>query len=81
MGGMKENRKPRKILVLLYLSYCSGREILYGVPGEAPSGEAEYGPGDQMVLRYITDTLSGRVVELYLHYSGTVLDEIVIHTL
>lgn len=60
---------------------ATGREILYGVPGEAPSGEAEYGPGDQMVLRYITDTLSGRVVELYLHYSGTVLDEIVIHTL
>ena len=31
MGGMKENRKPRKILVLLYLSYCSRREILYGI--------------------------------------------------
>ena len=28
---MKENRKPQKILVLLRLSYCSGRDILYGI--------------------------------------------------
>ena len=28
---MKEDGKPRNILVLLYLSYCSGRDILYGI--------------------------------------------------
>ena len=34
-----------------------------------------------MVLRYITDTLSGTVVELLLRYEGTVLTEITLHTL
>ena len=57
------------------------REVLYGKVGTAPYGLAEYGTGDEMTLRYVTDTLDGRVVELYLHYQNTVLDEIILHTL
>jgi len=57
------------------------REVLYGTVGTAPYGLAEYGTGDEMTLRYVTDTLDGRVVELYLHYQNTVLDEIILHTL
>ena len=56
-------------------------EILYGTVGTAPYGLAEYGTGDEMTLRYATDTLDGRVVELYLHYQNTVLDQIILHTL
>ena len=56
-------------------------EVLYGTVGTAPSGLAEYGTGDEMTLRYVTDTLDGREVELYLHYQNTVLDEIILHTL
>lgn len=57
------------------------REVLYGTEGQAPYALAEYGTGDEMVLRYITDTLSGTVVELLLRYEGTVLTEITLHTL
>ena len=57
------------------------REVLYGREGQAPYALAEYGTGDEMVLRYITDTLSGTVVELLLRYEGTVLTEITLHTL
>ena len=56
-------------------------EVLYGTVGTAPYGLAEYGTGDEMTLRYVTNTLDGRVVELYLHYQNTVLDEIILHTL
>lgn len=56
-------------------------EVLYGTVGTAPYGLAEYGTGDDMTLRYVTDTLDGREVELYLHYQNTVLDEIILHTL
>lgn len=56
-------------------------EVLYGTVGTAPYGLAEYGTGDEMTLRYVTDTLDGREVELYLHYQNTVLDEIILHTL
>lgn len=56
-------------------------EVLYGTVGTAPYGLAEYGTGDDMTLRYVTDTLDGREVELYLHYRDTVLDEIILHTL
>ena len=59
----------------------TGRENLYGSPDAAPFGTAEYGPGDEIVLRYVTDTLDGRTVELYLHYRETQLDTILIHTL
>ncbi len=56
-------------------------EVLYGTVGTAPYGLAEYGTVDDMTLRYVTDTLDGREVELYLHYRDTVLDEIILHTL
>ncbi len=56
-------------------------EVLYGTVGTAPYGLAEYGTGDEMTLRYVTKTSSGREVELYLHYTNTVLDIIILHTL
>ena len=59
---------------------ASGTEVLYGTPGEAPYGLAEYG-AKEIVLRYAARTLDGRSVELYLHYTDTVLDEIILHTL
>ncbi|MBR2823044.1 MAG: hypothetical protein IKE24_05120 [Clostridia bacterium] len=57
------------------------REVLYGREGVAPYGLAEYGNGDEMILRYVTDTLSGRETELLLRYENTVLTEITVHTL
>ena len=56
-------------------------ETLYGTVGKAPYGLAEYGNGDEMILRYVTDTLSGPEVELLLRYENTVLTEIMLHTL
>ena len=56
-------------------------EVLYGTPGTAPSGFADYGTMDDIVLRYVTQTADGRNVELYLHYLNTILDEIIVHTL
>ena len=49
--------------------------------GEAPYGLAEYGNGDEMILRYVTRTMSGPEVELLLRYEDTVLTEITLHTL
>ena len=37
--------------------------------------------GDEMILRYVTDTLSGQEVELLLRYENTILTEITLHTL
>ena len=56
-------------------------EVLYGTVGEAPYGLAEYGNGDEMILRYVTRTMSGPEVELLLRYEDTVLTEITLHTL
>ena len=56
-------------------------EMLYGTAGEPPYGLAEYGDGSDMSLRYVTQTLSGRKVELLLRYQDTVLTEIILHTL
>ena len=56
-------------------------ETLYGTVGQAPYGLAEYGDGDEMILRYVTDTLSGACVELLLRYENTALTEITLHTL
>ena len=56
-------------------------EILYGVPGTAPWGLAEYGNGTEMILRYAAPARDGRTVELMLRYEGTVLTEITLHTL
>ena len=58
----------------------TGTEVLYGTVGEAPYGLAEYG-AKEIILRYVARTLDGRSVELYLHYTDTVLDEIILHTL
>ena len=55
-------------------------EVLYGTPGTAPYGLAEYG-GDEMILRYVTETTSEEQVELILRYQETVLTEIILHTL
>ncbi|MBQ8073970.1 MAG: hypothetical protein IJ231_09445 [Clostridia bacterium] len=61
---------------------AAGRtETLYGTVGQAPYGLAEYGDGDEMILRYVTDTLSGACVELLLRYENTALTEITLHTL
>ena len=56
-------------------------EVLYGTPGTAPYGLAEYGNGAEMTLRYVTPTLGGPDVELRLRYEDTVLTEIILHTL
>ena len=56
-------------------------ETLYGKVGEPSYGLAEYGDGTEMALRYVTQTLSGRKVELLLRYQDTVLTEIILHTL
>ena len=56
-------------------------EVLYGTPGTAPYGLAEYGNGSEMTLRYVTETLGGPDVELILRYEDTVLSEIILHTL
>ena len=55
-------------------------EVLYGTPGTAPYGLAEYN-GDEMTLRYVTETTSGEQVELLLRYQETILSEIILHTL
>ncbi len=55
-------------------------EILYGTEGVAPWGAFLYNDGDGMTLRYVTDTGRGVHVELYLHYTETVLTEIILHT-
>ena len=56
-------------------------EILYGTPGTAPYGLADYGNGTEMVLRYVTPTREGRDVELILRYQDTVLEEIMLRLL
>ena len=56
-------------------------EVLYGTPGIAPYGLAEYGNGSEMTLRYITPVLGRPDVELILRYEDTVLTEIILHTL
>lgn len=58
----------------------SQTEILYGEPGKAPYGLAEYGDGTEMILRYVTPTLGGPDVELLLRYQNAVLSEIMLHT-
>ena len=63
------------------LSEDGTAETLYGTVGQAPYGLAEYGNGGEMALRYVTDTLSGREVELLLRYEETELTEITLHTL
>ena len=55
-------------------------ELLYGTPGEAPYGMAEY-KGNEMILRYVTKTMSGDEIELLMRYEETVLTEIILHTL
>jgi|GEM_PF-6793755 len=56
-------------------------ETLYGTIGTAPYGVSEYGNGSEMVLRYVTDTMSGEQVELLLRFEETVLSEITLYTL
>ncbi len=56
-------------------------ETLYGTPGTAPFGLAEYDAAGDMILRYVTDTLGGEDVELYLRYEDTVLAEMILLTL
>ena len=55
-------------------------EVLYGTAGQAPYGLAEY-LGNEMILRYVTETLSGEEIELRMRYEETVLTEIILHTL
>ena len=63
------------------LDAAGNTEVLYGTVGQAPYGLAEYGNGEEMTLRYVTETLSGPLVELLLRYENTVLTEITLHTL
>lgn len=56
-------------------------ELLYGTDGTAPYGKAFYADGDGMTLRYITATEDGRDVEMYMHYTDTLLTEFYLHTL
>ena len=55
-------------------------ELLYGTPGEVPYGLAEY-KGNEMILRYVTKTMSWDEIELLMRYEETVLTEIILHTL
>ena len=55
-------------------------EVLYGTEGQAPYGVAYYADGNGMTLRYVTPTEGGQDVELYLHYEGNVLAELILHT-
>ena len=57
------------------------KETLYGTWGTVPYGAAEYGDGQEMLLRYGTGTSAGINVELILRYEDTVLTEIILHTL
>ncbi len=56
-------------------------EVLYGTPGTAPWGTAEYADMDRMVLRYVTKVQDGREIELLLIYEDTILTEISVFTL
>ncbi len=55
-------------------------ELLYGDGVNPPCGIAWYG-SSEFTLRYITSAPEGRTVELYLHYTDTVLDGIILHDL
>ncbi len=55
-------------------------EVLYGDGVNAPYGLAQYSD-TEFILRYVTRTESGRTIELYLHYTDTILDEIILHDL
>ena len=55
-------------------------ETLYGTAGQPPYGLAEY-QGNEMILRYVTKTMSGEEIELLMRYEETVLVEIILHTL
>ena len=59
---------------------ASMSETLYGTPGTAPYGLAEFG-ADEIILRYIAPVSDGNAVELYLRYVNTELAEIILHTL
>ena len=63
------------------LDEASMTEVLYGTPGTAPYGLIEYGSTDEVTVRYVTTTLDGPVVELYLRYEETILKEMILHTL
>lgn len=56
----------------------AGLETLYGVPGEASWGQAEYGADGSSILRYVCKDAEGRSITLMCRFDGIDLSEIML---